>query len=73
MGSPLWLVYRDLMKIPTSWWLQRFFCFQPLPVEMIQFDSFFLYGLKPPTRENPVAVGLLILPSYYFLFFFLGL
>ena len=30
--------------------VSKIFYFQPLPGEMIQFDSYFSTGLKPPTR-----------------------
>ena len=30
--------------------VSKIFYFQPLPGEMIQFDSYFSYELKPPTR-----------------------
>ena len=32
----------------TRWWFQ-ISLFSPLPGEMIQFDQYFLNGLKPPT------------------------
>ena len=35
----------------------------PLPGEMIQFDQYFLNGLKPPTRSNIIY---LISVSYCF-------
>ena len=34
----------------TRWWFQRFFIYTPIPGEMIQFDSYFSNGLKPPSR-----------------------
>ena len=35
------------IMILHRWWFQRFFIF--IPGEMIQFDSYFSDGLKPPT------------------------
>ena len=40
---------KSWVNIVTRWWFQTFF-FKPLPGEMIQFDSYFSKGLKPPTR-----------------------
>ena len=34
--------------ILSRWWFQLFLC-SPLPGEIIQFDSYFRNGLKPPT------------------------
>ena len=34
----------------SRWWQLKYFLFSTLPGEMIQFDSYFSKGLKPPTR-----------------------
>ena len=40
-----------LMKSRSRWWFQIFFIFTPKIGEMIQFDSYFSKGLKPPTSS----------------------
>ena len=37
---------------PSRWWFQTFFMFIPKIGEMIQFDSYFSNGLKPPTSPG---------------------
>ena len=57
---------RENPQMIPGWWFQRFFIFTPIFGEMIQFDSYFSDGLKPPTRwcwwsrnpvNSPVEVG----------------
>ena len=38
------------LRRSTRLWFQNFL-FSPLPGEMIQFDYYFSYGLKPPTSQ----------------------
>ena len=45
------LLGEDLTKVVAT---QRFVIFTPSRAEMIQFDSYFSDGLKPPTSERPV-------------------
>ena len=40
----------QLRTIVSRWWFPRFVIFTPNPGEMIQIDSYFSNGLKPPTR-----------------------
>ena len=49
---------RKIIGITVSrwWWFQIFF-FSPLFGEMIQFDSYFSDGLKPPTRYVDTALN----------------
>ena len=58
----------------TGWWFQTFFIFTPKIGEMIQFDSYFSKGLKPPTSCSFLFfVGFVI--SFFLsqsVFFYLG-
>ena len=46
----------------SRWWQLKDFLFSPLFGEMIQFDSYFSKGLKPPTSSMTLCTVLLIFP-----------
>ena len=47
----LWDYWRVSKLYKSTWWFQIFCIFNPNPGEMIQFDSYFSKGLKPPTSN----------------------
>ena len=60
LGSPISVIVGCLFVGGYDLWFQIFFMFTPSPlvVEMIQFDSYFSNGLKPPAScgHSPLTI-----------------
>ena len=48
-GMKCW--WTKILQISYGWWFQICFMFTPIWGKMIQFDSYFSNGLKPPTSS----------------------